>query len=249
MLEVKPGFAGTAAGWIESWRSGKPIKPVHGALRRIGHWAGRKLNQGQSLFSESIGRGTRRTPRNATEGPAIHDDNHDDRHWPPTAGGMLNSQEVGESDVDYRPDQLEKPGAASSTGHQLDEKVVEDIFRRRESRLDTAISPESEDQTSTPVPADEDVDEEITRPAPGKEGPSEPLFKTMIETLPSVPSGSGEPIADYLSESLGDIFRKKTHANPRVKRLLQRHDVVDVRELAQELSHFASSIGARRNKG
>ena len=47
-----------------------------------------------------------------------------------------------------------------------------------------------------------------------------------------------------VSEELQDIFEKKVVTDPRVKALLGRHGLVDVRELAAELRDFADSIGA-----
>lgn len=80
--------------------------------------------------------------------------------------------------------------------------------------------------------------------SPIEEAPPTPIARTMVETIAGKANRFPQELS-LLPDGLEELFLRNAQVNVGVKTLLLNVDPVDVRELSEELSEFARTIGAK----
>ena len=135
---------------------------------------------------------------------------------------------------------MESSSEDDSTNHVEDHAVHGSSEQSSPPTSDLSIVPTNvaanvEDSApgDAPIAESEKLPEEI---------PSSTLSDVLLNPPPAAPS-----VDNLISESLGNIFQKKTVKNPELGALLALHGDSDIRESAKELKEFAAEIGAGKN--
>ena len=102
-------------------------------------------------------------------------------------------------------------------------------------------SPSFSEMLSEPEGDPEDEANAVTHESPEDNVPS--LAEVLANPLPPELS-----VDHMLSETLGNIFKKRVTKDPNMKALLDLHGDVNMRDLAAELKEFADKIGASDNR-